>query len=213
MATLRFKKKNFIGTQQFSAKLPEEQAAALGNRVAIPPPPTRGDDEPTLRDEQQVVRCEALMIRGIRHRRTLMALLDLDDPRQMDRYMARVLARWELVGANQDYGRARGESLQRLDLVESKLWDQIDEKKKPTTKTTVAVLKTVLQVQQQRADILGLTPKVIATIGKPDDGAIAFSREVASHERVSMLAARMMKLIEERSNVQVIDHAPPRSPD
>src|SRR6202000_1319693 len=106
-----------------------------------------------------VARVELLMIKGIRQKRQLMLLLDVDDPRQMDRYMGRVLARWELTGTSQDYARARGEGLTRLDLVESELWSLTQNLEDVTRKQ--AILQTILNVHKHRMDLLGLTPKVI----------------------------------------------------
>ena len=130
--------------------------------------------------------------------------VNVNDHRQMDRYISRVLARWELVGSNQDYSRARGEGLQRLDLVESELWSMTQNLDDVGRKQTI--MQTILNVHKHRMDLLGLTPKVIEHIGLGNESDVAFSKVASTHERMSMLAARMMHMIEERT--KVIDHVP-----
>ena len=177
----------------------------MPERVHVPPEPTYDARDPALRDEQQVARVELLMIKGIRQKRQLMLLLDVDDHRQMDRYISRVLARWELMGASQDYSRARGEGLTRLDLIESELWALTQNLEDATRKQSI--MQTILNVHKHRMDLLGLTPKVIEHIGLGNgDSDMAFSKSAGTHERMSMLAARMMKMIEDRT--KAIEHEP-----
>jgi len=201
---IKIKKKRIMRTAALKKGERPEVRDTMPDRVAIPPDPTYDDSDPALRDEQQVARVELLMLKGIRQKRQLMLLLNVNDHRQMDRYISRVLARWELVGSNQDYSRARGEGLQRLDLVESELWSMTQNLDDVGRKQTI--MQTILNVHKHRMDLLGLTPKVIEHIGIGTDSDVAFSKTVGTHERLSMLAARMMKMIEERT--KVIEHEP-----
>lgn len=203
---IKIKKRQVVHTAKLKKGEREEVRATMPDKVVVPPTPTYDDDDPTLRDEQQVARVELLMIKGIRQKRQLMLLLNIDDPRQMERYVSRVLARWELVGSNQDHSRARGEGLTRLDLIESELWSKMQNLDDKDGGRTNALLSTVLNVHRQRMDLLGLTPKVIERIGVGSESDVAFSKTVGTHERLSMLAARMMHMIEERT--KVIDHVP-----
>lgn len=177
-------------------------------QVYVPDPPIYDrSTEMGEYDEQQVARVELLMLKGIRSRRQLQALLDIHDARTMDRYMRRVHARWEVFGTTRDYARHRGEGLARLDLIESEIWSKLsnlDEKASP--QVSLNYLNALLKVQEYRADTLGLTPKVIAHIGNTDDMGSDFSRMVLKHDRLSQLVQRMHEMIEERS--KVIDHEP-----
>lgn len=170
----------------------------MPERVKIPPPPTYDGDDQLLRDEQQVARVEILMTKGVRDRRQLMVLLEVDDPRQMDRYMRRVFARWELQGTTRDFSRHRGEGLFRLDLIESELWASISNADAPQIK--MVALKNLIDVQKQRSEMLGLTPKVIEALGDASgESNIAFTKRLATHEKLSLVASRMLALIEERT--------------
>jgi hypothetical protein len=208
---LKIRKKR-VPTSQFKKRLPVEDRDLLPPEIDIPEPPIyERDGEPgdaQLRDEQQVTRVELLMTKGIRNKRQLMALLDINDGRTMDRYIKRVHARWEMYGTTQEHARHRGEGLNRLDLIESEIWSKLtnlDQKASP--QIALNYLSTVLNVQKQRNEMLGLTPKVIAHIGSGEDGSIVFSREAAQHDRLSMVAQRMMQLIEERTaEPKTIEH-------
>ena len=201
---IKIKKHQVVYTAKMKKGERAEVRDTMPERVVVPPSPTYGENDPTLRDEQQVARVELLMIKGIRQKRQLMLLLDVTDVRMMDRYISRVQARWEIVGSTQDYSRARGEGLIRLDLVESELWVMTQNLEDTARKQ--ALMQTILNVHKHRMDLLGLTPKVIEHIGVGDDSAVSFSKTASTHERMSMLAARMMKMIEDRT--KVIEHEP-----
>ena|SRR5208337_5083749 len=97
----RINKKNTAGTTRRRKKSRANARDPMRPRVIQPPPkPTYppGPETGLLRDEQQVARVEILMTRGVRDKRELMRHLDVDDPRQMERYIQRVDARWEPLG-------------------------------------------------------------------------------------------------------------------
>lgn len=212
-----------VATADEVRALTPEEREIVTPRFDVPAEPTYGADQRVLRDEQQVLRCELLMMKGIRSKRTLMTLLEVEDERQIERYIQRVYARWEMVGTAQDHTRNRGESLSRLDLIESELWSKmqnIEDSLTPNAKgrggldgakVSVVYLSTLLQVQRQRAELLGLTPKVIERIGMVNADTVQFTRNAASHERLSMLASRMMQVIEDRMSGKLIEHEPERS--
>src|SRR5208337_183016 len=70
----------------------EEVEGQCASRASNQPPPKPtyppGPETGLLRDEQQVARVEILMTRGARDKRELMRHLDVDDPRQMERWRA-----------------------------------------------------------------------------------------------------------------------------
>lgn len=198
-----------VDLQKMRKKVSDAERATLPPRVDVPVEPIYSDTGPdrALYEEQQVSRVEILMIKGIRTRRTLMTLLEIKDVRQIDRYIARVHARWEMLGSSQDHARHRGEGLNRLDLIESELWSRMQNK--GDDRAAAVVLMQLLQVQRQRSELLGLTPKIIERIGAATDDSIAFTRSVSQHERLSLVAARMLQLIAERTArppERTIDH-------
>jgi hypothetical protein len=196
-------------TRKLQGPLRKADYGTLPPILDVPEPPTYTDDpgDRALHDEQQVARVEILMMKGIRGKRQLMALLDIKDPRALDRYVKRVLARWELTGSSQDHARHRGEGLSRLDLIESELWSKL-QNKDGDGRASIVVLNTLLSVQKQRSELLGLTPKAIERIGQLDRDGITFTRQAAVHERLTMLAGRMVKMIEERTGPKVIENEP-----
>lgn len=167
------------------------------SKIGVPDPPTYEDQ--TLRDEQQVFRTEVLMTKGVRDKRQLMTLLDVTDHRQMDRYIKRVHARWELIGTSRDYTRHRGEGLQRLDLIEAELWSTVQKTDDP--RVAIVALNTITTVQRHRVELLGLTPKVISSLIAEGDAGSDFSKRLATHDALAIVAARMMDKIEERMGV------------
>lgn len=194
-----------------------EDPALTPKTVYVPDEPVYGDDEPGLRDEQQVARTEILMAKGVRDRRQLMALLNVGDYRTMDRYIKRVYARWEMLGANRDFARHRGEGLARLDMLESELWSRVSNT--GDDRVALVALKTITDVQKQRMDLLGLTPKVVERLTTQGNDNIPFTKRLATHDMMARVASRMLSLVEERTgprrgadtviegNVETIDAA------
>lgn len=200
---------------KFRKKMDEAERETVPKQVTIPADPTYpredGGEERVLHDEQQVARVELMMLKGIRSRRTLMTLLDVEDSRLMDRYIKRVHARWELGGVSQEFARHRGEGLSRLDLIESEMWaklQNLDEKTSP--QISLNYLKALADIARQRADLLGLTPKVIAHIGAMDDGTSDVAVLNRDQHRVVTVLNRIQSMIAERmgDNAKVIEHVP-----
>lgn len=175
---------------------------ALPKQVKIPPEPSYEEDvegERALHDEQQVYRVEALMLKGIRDHRRLMQMLQITDKRKIDRYISRVLARWELQGANNDLARARGEGLARLDMIEAKLWAKIDAKTKAgeDPRISIASLRVLVDLQKQRSELSGLSEKAIERLLTQDaSSTLAFTENAATHSKLATLAKRILTMIE-----------------
>lgn len=204
-------RKQKVQTSKFVKKLSSKNREGLPAEIDVPEPPMyrpKDEGEPgeaALHDEQQVVRVEVLMLKGVRNKRHLMEMLQIQDGRAIDRYIKRVHARWEMGGTTREHARHRGEALQRLDLIESEIWSKLsnlDQKTSP--QVALNYLKALMDGQKQRSELLGLTPKVIAHIGAGADADLEFSRRVADHTMVSRMAARMAQLIEERQ--KTIEH-------
>jgi hypothetical protein len=205
MARITIRKKS-VRTDDFRQKLTKEEANLLPPVIKVPDDPTvpREGESKDLHDEQQVWRVEILMTKGIRDRRLLSGMLDIKDYRVLDRYISRVHARWEMTGTQQDHARNRGEGLRRLDLIESELWAKLQNQE--DARVSNALLNTILNVQRQRGEMLGLTPKVIERIGSIEAEGATFTRQAIAHDRLTMLAQRMMTLIEDRA--KTIDQVP-----
>jgi len=200
---------NKISLDDIRRKATLDQRATMPDSVRVPEAPVYANSgaEKGLYEEQQVARVELLMTKGVRARSQLMALLAITDPRAIDRFIDRVHARWEMTGTTQDHARHRGEGLNRLDLIESELWVRLQNS--TDQRLNVTVLANLLNVQHMRNEMVGLTAKTIERIGAADGDSIAFNRSAAAHERLSLVAARVMKLIEERTETKVIEHDPP----
>jgi len=122
-------------------------------QMDIPPEPTQKDR--TLRDEQQVLRVELLMMKGVQAKHQLMELLGIENYRQLDRYIERVHARWELDGTVSTLRRDRGEGLHRLDVIENELWTSLSSTDDYRVKQKA--LKNLVSLQRLRNDMIGLS--------------------------------------------------------
>ena len=180
--------------------------------VVLPAPLYSRDEARDLWEEQQVMRAENLMTKGLRDRRKLMDALQIDDARTMDRIMRKVHARWEMAGLNRDHARARGEGMARLDMIERALWIKLDETvlemvagkavqvPAADVKEQIVILKTIADVQKQRADLQGLTEKTIERLGQSgSDAAANFARKVGQHEQLAALASRALQMLESQN--------------
>ncbi len=153
-----------------------------------------------LYEEQQVCRVERMMTKGFHRKSQLTKVLKITEA-EVDRYIPRVLARWEMLGSWRDHARHRGEALHRLDLIEQSLWALLEPKPdEPELRVTdhMKILGVMLKVHDRRTKMLGLTPKVIERINMEAGNSSTFSKEAAAHQRMAMMAARMLEIIEER---------------
>jgi hypothetical protein len=185
-----------VSTRKLKRKMSKAEAASMPSHIDVPSAPTydpskKGERAPY--EAQQVCRVELLMTKGIHSKRQLMSLLEIKDHRAMERYIARVFARWELFGTTREHARHRGEGLNRLDLVESELWSRLGNIEDP--RTCIATLSAVLNVHKERVVLQGLSPKVIERIGLDTASTVDFSKAKADHDKASRIAARMLELI------------------
>ena len=178
-------------------RMAESDRAAMPKKFVVPPHPTADKlTEQALYDEQQVARVETLMLKGVRQRHHLMAALKIATTKTIDRYIDRVLARWEVMGSNKDLSKHRGEAIARLDKVEETLWSK--QKGATGAIATVALMRAVLLVNQQRLEILGLTPKAIENLGEQSEDGVKLAQDLKTQQRIQQVAARMIQLIEEQ---------------
>lgn len=191
-------------------RVPAEIEQPRGGEV-LPPPLYGRDEARELWEEQQVMRAENLMTRGLRDRARLMESLQIDDRRTMDRIIRKVHARWEMAGLNRDHAQARGEGLARLDMVERQLWIKLDASENRVvdgkvvvvpacdTKEAIVILKTIADIQKQRSELQGLTEKTIERLGQAGSGAsAAFAQRVGGYEQLAAIASRALQMLEHR---------------
>lgn len=150
-------------------------------------------------DEQQVARLEALMLKGVKDPKKLMALLSIPDLRVFNVYLRRVHARWEITGSDGAMKRFRGEALHKLDMIESELW--VTAGKTNDERTNVVCMQQLMALNKQRQEIVGLSPEVIQKIVcVQDEGNEVLARVNKQAKMVEMLSRFSELLIEGRNN-------------
>lgn len=192
-----------------------------GKELARPPAPTydRAEDK-ALYDEQQVARCENLMMKGVRDKNKLMALLDVHSSAQMEGFMRRVEARWELGGSVKNLHMQRGEQIAKLNMIENELWiqlqaveaaqDGVNEKGESIripidVKAFTMLLREIRETNRDRADMVGLTKEVIEQMVMSEgDQSVEFRFRSETYDQTRKLASLMMSLVERK--MKVIDH-------
>ncbi|WP_267358903.1 MULTISPECIES: hypothetical protein [unclassified Methylobacterium] len=154
---------------------------------------------------------EMLLLKGITRPEIIGQLLDLNT-RVVMRFIDRVHARWEISGGGRTITRFRGEALARLELLEQEAWSRyaaLGNKKDPSPKDEVKLLKLLLDIQGQRNALLGLSQKVVERIGlMPDQSAEVVSR-LAAQQGLAAMATRLTELLAERRAAlepETIDH-------
>ena len=173
-------------------------------KVKVPEPPTRTqtNDERAEYDEQQVYRTELLMTKGVKDKRQLMTLLGVTDPKAMERYINRVYARWEMMGSFKEYQRLRGEGVRRLEIIENELWSTISNNDDDRIK--IVALRSILDVQKYRDTLQGMTDNVIERISSGEmDRPVLFTKRLATHDTLALVASRMLEMIEQRSTNKI----------
>ena len=165
-------------------------------RLHIPPPPTaeRMDE----RDEQQVARVETLMIKGFTDIGQLCGLLNVPDRRQMERYIRRVNARWEIGGTKANLAQERGRALRRLREIQQQYWVLLQNMDDKDPRAKIVILNSLLQVNQHEERLLGLTDKEVANLNNrsADNEAVMRMRR---QEKLAGVAKRLGELLHTRT--------------
>lgn len=161
-------------------------------RVNLPIEPTR--EEAGLREEQEVARCEILMLKGVRQIHQLSALLG-HSRQKTNALVRKVHARWEITAGAMDIRRHRGEALHKLDLLENELWSLMANTDDPREKIVSA--RTLLDVQDRRNPLLGLTPDALKTFDGTSERD-TFAAALGAHTQMKAMAERMSALLRGR---------------
>lgn len=163
-------------------------------QMVIPPEPTRKDR--ALKDEQQVLRVEILMMKGVRAKHQLMELLGIKNLRQVDRYVKRVLARWELEGIENDHRQFRGEGLRHLDFIGTEIWSSLANTEDEHIKQIA--IKNLMRLQRLRNDMIGLNAASVANIDNPgaDDDEI-FKQKVARQTKLRQIIQKLLAMMQQ----------------
>lgn len=177
-----------------------KSASAAAARIRRPPQPTvdAADDRDTHED-QQTSRVEMLMLKGVTKPDVIGTMLGLGT-RHVQKLQERVHARWEITGGGRTITRFRGEALSRLDLLESEAWSRYSNLEDP--KEQAKFLKLLLDIQNQRAALLGLSPKVVERIGTLPEASSEVLSRITAQQGLAAMAARLSEILAERRATQ-----------
>jgi hypothetical protein len=104
-----------------STPKPEKQSLRVS-----PNPTYASSEEPALHDEQQITKCETMMMKGVRDPSRLQKLLGEPDSVKIAVLTKQVHARWETGGCDRNIARFRGEELDSLEAHSTRLWESLD---------------------------------------------------------------------------------------
>lgn len=176
-------------------------ASAAAARIHRPPAVTvSAAEDKAAHDEQQTSRVEMLMLKGVTKPDVIGTMLGLGT-RHVQKLQGLVHARWEITGGGRTIARFRGEAIGRLDLLESEAWSKLANLTDP--KDQAKFLKLLLDIQNQRAALLGLSTKVVERIGfLPDQSAEVLSR-ITAQQGLAAMAARLSEILAEHRRTVV----------
>lgn len=161
-------------------------------KIPLPPTPSTENSKPE-REEQQVARMEILMLKGIRDPHVLKELLNIEDYRQVKRFMSRVHARWEITSGGKDILRHRGEALRRFDILEQELWTVVSNSGDDVRAKIVAI-EAVLKLNDRKLPLLGVTPDSVAALENLASRNKHDAR-ISQHKHVADMANRFKELL------------------
>lgn len=175
-------------------KLDSDETPKLAERVHIPP---LTETDRTLRDEQQVARVEQLMIRGFRDPSQLCAMLGIEDRRQMDRYIRRVHARWDITGSKNDLRRYRGEALAKIQEIQRQYWVLLQNCPDDDVRAKAVIVASLKSAQEYEAFLKGLTAKQIEKMNLTTEDSDVVMR-MQKQTAIAGVAQRMAQLFRDR---------------
>lgn len=151
--------------------------------------------------EQKAASCEMLMLQGVRDNRLLCKMLDLPRP-TVDIVTRRVLARWEVLGGNNDLRGAKGESVAHLDMIVNELWSIYrglanEEKNNSKAFQKSMVLGQILGVVDRKMNLQGLSQTNIQMLLSVSDDSEVVQR-MRQHQAFGELASRLLDKIKLR---------------
>lgn len=194
---------DFLRGAAFNEHPIREELPKIQERVHIPRPPVEQHDR-TLIDEQQVVRVEQLMLRGFTDTGQLCSLLGVVDRRQMERYIRRVYARWEMNGSRTNFAVARGKALMRNREMQQQFWVIIQNMPDDDHRAKLVALNSLIACQQHEEKLMGLTDKVITDLNNRSSDNPAMMR-MRQQDKLAEMAKRMGQLLEERRKLAAMD--------
>ncbi len=174
------------------------------SRVPVAREADKGEDP---FEDQRVAQCEYLMLRGIEDPYTIKATLALTDVRIVKSYMRRVRLRWK-TGGEDSKGRmesARISAIRKLQLLQQKLWDLLDNGhngKKLSAGEYVRTVETIEKLITRVAEIEGVTKEnVIAIIQQSLSIGTesTFHQSQAKTDAMREMAVRFEQLLEENA--------------
>jgi len=174
---------------------PTPMEAGTAKTVLVLPKTTipKSDDQ-TLWEEQMVAKTEVAMLKGYRDPRMMAQLLQITVP-QAEKFIKRVLARFEIVGTAHDLKRVRGEGLARMAMLERKYWQIIETSKDQRAK--IVALQSLLEINKQRDLYNGVSQKTMESVSQRTEGSEVQAR-LAKQARLGAMAKQLAEIIAEQ---------------
>ena len=175
----------------------------------IPPAPEIDKNEDrVLYEEQQTSRVEKVMMQGYRDPIQIARQMNMS-AREIEEYMRRVQARWDIEGGQKKFMEYRGESLYRLRALEARLWQKLEELEAKTDSEgkpipiplsdLIAIQREIRETARQRGEMLGLTKERIDRLMDTEaEQALNFKRKADVFESGARVAAHILDIMEER---------------
>jgi hypothetical protein len=176
--------------------------------------------------EEQVSRCQKLMMNGVRNPSQLRSHLGEPDLAEINRFIATVHVRWEIVGSGKTIVRFRGEAVASLRALEATLAEEIEETKYPlafdargnrveqatNARDLSQMLGELRKIEVCRNEIQGLNKVSIKELLRKDPTAsLNFRRSPEMLARAQRVAGCVVELLEKKMAEQEASR-PPASP-
>lgn len=171
-----------------------EKASQPSKALRLPPEPT--EQERALRDEQQVARTEQLMLQGVFTPRELMPMLGITDRRQMERYIARVRAAWQIRGAQSNIQEERGRAIGELERLSKELWEVYEQA--PTVREKRATLESLARLREKKNAMMGITPELAIRIASEPPVPTEVLQSMRKQENLVEVLRQFARIIKEK---------------
>ncbi len=177
-----------------------ERRARPSDEVEVPSPPIECDR--ALRDEEQVLRLEQLMLQGVTHSRELMPLLEITDRRQLERYRGRVEVRWKRDCSWPDIETQRGKALMEYELLWKLAFQEYNDATSERAKKEA--LNLLLTIRIKMDSFQGFTPRMAENHANQSTPKVPDSvlRDMAKQEELVEMMKVFAGFIEEEQEVE-----------
>lgn len=160
--------------------------------------PALTEEVPHLRLEQEVAQCELLMLKGFATPNRIRTMLGWDIAKA-DRMMARVRARWDIIGKTRSLTERRGEQINRLELMMSETW--VTFQNTDDDRVKAVLLKTLESMNKQMSELHGLSAKAIYRMMNNSKEKSTVLEGMQKQEKMVGLAVQMAMLIKKARRI------------